>query len=177
MPRTLTLVELQHDDRELVRAARDASMNAYAPYSGFAVGAALRTIGGEILFSANLENASYGLSICAETSVVAMANGQGKLGFSAIAVVGHKFVEPKDTSRVVTPCGRCRQIILEAAQISDVDIRVLSCNADLTTIVEAPISELVPMPFGPANLGLDKIWPTLRRQLIGIVSQLRSRQP
>ncbi len=165
MSRTLGLADLNDADRHLVEMARNASVRAYAPYSGFAVGAAVRTRAGQVYSAANLENASYGLGICAEVSVIALANAVGDFNIETIAVVGHKFTEPKDKSQVVTPCGRCRQVIFEASQVSEIDVRILSCNGDLNQIVDTPISELLPAAFGPANLGLDKAWPKMREEL------------
>lgn len=165
MSRNLRLTDLSDADRHLVETARYASARAYAPYSGFSVGAAVRTRSGLVYAAANLENASYGLGICAEVSVIALANAAGDYNIETIAVVGHKFTEPKDKSQVVTPCGRCRQVIFEASQVSEIDVRILSCNGDLSQIVDTPISELLPAAFGPANLGLDKAWPKMREEL------------
>jgi cytidine deaminase len=173
MIRTLSFNELDEADQELVDAALAASGHAYAPYSGFAVGAAVRTKLKKIIRGANLENASYPLGICAEVSAIAGANALGESDITSIAVVGHKFTHPRDISQVVTPCGRCRQVIFEASQISAVDITVLSCNAELTKIVVVPISNLLPMPFGPANLGLDTAWPSMRGELQRFVRRLR----
>jgi cytidine deaminase len=172
MSRNLTLAELDPVDQRLVKKALAASAHAYAPYSGFAVGAALTTTAGKILVGANLENASYPVGICAELSAVSTANALGEWQITAIAVVGHKFTSPPDVSQIVTPCGRCRQVIFEAAQVSRHDILVLSCNALLTEIVISPISELLPRPFGPANLGLDEAWPGMKKGLGDIVSEL-----
>jgi cytidine deaminase len=174
MSRILTFAELNESDQVLVEAALDASAHAYAPYSGFAVGAAVRTKGGQIFSGANFENASYGLSMCAEVSALAVANGADDFDIATLAVVGHKFTSPADSSQVVTPCGRCRQLIFEAAQVSGVDIRVLSCSADLDQIIETPISELLPSAFGPKNLGLDRVWPGMRRNLIAAVHRLKN---
>lgn len=165
MSRTLKLADLSDADRYLVESARDASVRAYAPYSGFAVGAAVRTRSGQVYSAANVENASYGLGICAEVSVIVLANAVGDYDVDTIAVVGHKFTEPQDKSQVVTPCGRCRQVIFEASQVSETDVRVLSSNGDLSQIVDTRISELLPAAFGPANLGLDKAWPKMREEL------------
>ncbi len=152
-------------DRDLVRAALAASANAYAPYSGFAVGAAVRTRAGAIHTGANLENASYGLGICAEVSAITVANAAGAPDLEAIAVIGHKFTAPPDARQIVTPCGRCRQVIFEASQLSGVDIRVLSCAGDLRRIEISVISTLLPTAFGPANLGLTEVWPDMRTLL------------
>lgn len=173
MSRVRPYEDLDTNDRDLVDAAFEASFNAYAPYSGFAVGAAVRTQSGVVHTGANMENASYGLGICAEVSALAAANSAGDFEVETIAVVGHKFTAPPDGSQVVTPCGRCRQLIHEASQISRTDIRVLSCNGDLGEIAESNISELLGHAFGPKNLGLDKTWPGMRAQLLQSASRLR----
>lgn len=166
MSKMVPFAKLNDADQRLVRAAHDVARNGYAPYSGFAVGAAVRAVGGQIISGANLENAVYGLGMCAEVSAITAANSAGYHNLEAIAVVGYKFSEPRDASQIVTPCGRCRQLIFEAAQISNIDIRVLSCSGDLNQIAEATIGELLPEAFGPANLGLDKTWLKVRQQLL-----------
>jgi cytidine deaminase len=91
---------------ELVAAARQARERAYAPYSHFKVGAALRTKSGRLFLAANVENVSYGLTICAERSAAVMAVAAGELDFEAIAIVA-------DTPGVTSPCGACRQFLAE----------------------------------------------------------------
>jgi cytidine deaminase len=159
--REAAIGDLSKEDRQLVEAAQEASARAYAPYSGFAVGAAVRTAKKNVFIGANLENASYGVTMCGEVTALTRANAEDDFDIEAIAVVGHKFTDPMDASQVVTPCGRCRQMIAEAAQLVNRDVRVLSCNGDLTRIVEAKISELLPEAFGPASLGLADRWPKL----------------
>ncbi len=90
---------------ELVRAARRARRRAYAPYSGFKVGAAVLTRSGAIVTGCNVENASYGLSVCAERAAVQRAVAEGHRGMKAIAVVAG--------SSGATPCGACRQVMRE----------------------------------------------------------------
>lgn len=160
-----SLAALPLPDRDLILAASDAAKNAYAPYSGFAVGAAVLTKDGHVFTGANLENASYGLSICAEVAALTAANSAGHYGVVAIAIVGYRFAEPTDAAQVVTPCGRCRQMIGEAAQVSGVDIRVFSCSGDLAVVTEATVSELLPDAFGPANLGLTDGWKAAQAKL------------
>jgi cytidine deaminase len=173
MIETRKFSSLDEAERRLIVSARDSTMNAYAPYSGFAVGAAVLTRSGATFTGANLENASYGLGICAEVAALAKANSADGDHIEAIAVVGHKFTEPPDASQVVTPCGRCRQLIFEAAQIADTDIRVFSCSGDLEHIRAALISELLPEAFGPSNLGLGQTWPRMRDALTRRVAELR----
>jgi cytidine deaminase len=174
MSKNVTLAELDEDDQSLVGKALAASANAYAPYSGFAVGAAVRTKGGNVYVGANIENAAYAVVICAEVSAVAGANAAGDFNLEAIAVVGHKFRPPEDASQVVTPCGRCRQVIFEASEIADTDVRVLSCSGDLKEIRKSTISELLPDAFGPKTLGLAEVWPKMRAVLRATVEKLRA---
>jgi cytidine deaminase len=140
---------------DLINAARAAAANAHAPYSGFGVGAAVRLETGEIITGCNFENASYGLTLCAETVALATVNAQGKLRqVREIAVIGGKLIDGKITGRdPVNPCGRCRQVINEAAQMSGHDTSVHCASADGTHVAHYRISELLPHPFGPADLG------------------------
>jgi cytidine deaminase len=136
------------EDEELVEAARAAARGAYAPYSDFAVGAALRFADGTIVTGCNVENASYGLSLCAETVAVAKALGEGRRGgLLAVAVAG-----PGEAP--ITPCGRCRQVLNELAALGATDPRVLCCGSG--EVREAPLSTLLPQAFGPASLAPGK---------------------
>lgn len=145
--------QLPKKDRDLITAARKAADNAYAPYSGFAVGAAARGTDGTIHIGANLENAAYGLGLCAEVSALTAANTSGEYNrLEAIAIVGFGFFPKMHVSEVVTPCGRCRQLISESAQLSGIDIEVFTCSGDLERIEQHKISELLPHVFGPQSL-------------------------
>ena len=136
----------------LLNAAVTAAQHAYAPYSRFAVGAAVQTSDGRIFASANMENASYGLSLCAEVGALQVASSAGALAHVVrIAVVGAPMGTP-NTGQIVTPCGRCRQFILESAQIGGRDIEICCADTGLTQIQTFKISELLPHGFGPANL-------------------------
>lgn len=153
-------------DQDLVLRALDASARAYAPYSGFAVGAAIRMADGKTFYSgANFENASYGVTMCAEVSALAQLHRAGDFAAEAIAVVGHKFTEPKIAAEIVSPCGRCRQLIAEVAQHGNSKLRVLCCSGDLQNILIRTIEELLPQAFGPQNLGVTGDWPGLRQRL------------
>lgn len=149
----VNLDELTREDRELLLRARDAAQRAYAPYSGFGVGAAARTTSGAIFAGANMENASYGLTLCAETSALLQTVAAGDFQVASIAVAGGRLDGSQVGGGVVTPCGRCRQLILEASHVSGRDVRVLSANANLSEILVLPISALLPHGFGPKNLG------------------------
>ena len=141
---------------ELVAAARDAALNAHAPYSGFGVGAALLLDDGEIISGCNFENASYGLTLCAETVAIATANAQGKLRqIKEIAVIGGKLIDGRIVGTdPVRPCGRCRQVIDEAGGLSGTDILVHCASADGSAVEHHKLSDLLPHAFGPADLGL-----------------------
>ncbi|ATE67181.1 cytidine deaminase [Rhizorhabdus dicambivorans] len=144
--------------RVLIDAARDAAGKAHAPYSRFGVGAAALLADGRIVTGANFENASYGLSLCAETVALATANSQGALReVVAIGVIGGALAKDGTISGsgLVTPCGRCRQIINEAAQLSGRDIDIHCGSADGAGYAHFRASELLPHAFGPTDLGIE----------------------
>lgn len=121
---------MKYDD--LVTAARSARENAYAPYSRFSVGAALRTKGGKIFRGCNVENISFGLTICAERNAVFAAVADGEREFEAVAIVA-------DSKSPVTPCGACRQVLAEFG----LDLQVCSANLEGETFT-ASLGELLP---------------------------------
>jgi cytidine deaminase len=130
-------------DGELVAAARAARERAYAPYSGFRVGAALRTEQGEVITAGNVENASYGLAICAERAAVAAAVALGHRRFAAIAVAG-PGPDP------VPPCGACRQVLREFPH--GPDLQVLCAGEAGERLLVTTLGALLPDSFGPDNL-------------------------
>lgn len=131
-------------DDDLIAAAREAARQSYSPYSGFPVGAALRFADGTVVTGTNVENASYGLALCAEAVAVGKAMADGvRGGLIAVAVTG-PAAEP------ITPCGRCRQVLNELAQLGGTDPEVLCVGA--TEVRRVPLSELLPHAFGPASL-------------------------
>jgi cytidine deaminase len=138
------------DKQALIAAARQAAGNAYAPYSNFHVGAALAFANGSVTTGANVENASYGLTLCAETVAVGSAMTLGaRGGLEAVAVVGGP-VGAVGSGEPVTPCGRCRQVLHELAALGGTD-PVVWCVGD--EVLELRLSELLPLAFGPASLG------------------------
>jgi cytidine deaminase len=124
---------------ELIEGALLARGNAYAPYSKYAVGAALLTKSGEVFLGANIENAVYSETICAERSAVVAAASKGVREFAAIAVA---------TQNGGSPCGACRQVMSEFG----LDILVVMVNSKGEVVREATLSELLPMSFGPEDL-------------------------
>jgi cytidine deaminase len=142
--------------RQLLDAAKAAAANAHAPYSRFGVGAALLLDDGSVVTGCNFENASYGLTLCAETVALATLNTQGKLArVREIAIVGGVLKDGTISgSAPVRPCGRCRQVLNEAAQLARIDLIVHCASADLSAVEKHRLSDLLPLPFGPADLGL-----------------------
>jgi cytidine deaminase len=126
--------------KDMARLAGEARKRALAPYSKFKVGAALKTRSGEIVTGCNVENASYGLTMCAERVAVFKAVSEGLAGFDAIAVVA-------DSPRLTAPCGPCRQILWELC--GDVLVHLVNVKGGSRTV---RLSELLPMPFDGRNL-------------------------
>ena len=139
---------------ELIAAARVAAANAHAPYSRFAVGAAVLLIDGSVVTGANVENASYGLSLCAETVAIATASARGRLAdVVAVGVVGGAM-EAARNDTPVRPCGRCRQVLNEAAQLGRRDLSIHCGGLTGDAMETHRLSDLLPHAFGPADLGL-----------------------
>jgi cytidine deaminase len=127
-----------HDD--LIAAATVARENAHAPYSNFRVGAAVRARSGRVFTGCNVENSTYGLTLCAERVAIFKAISEGERGFDAVAVV-------TDTGALTPPCGACRQIIWEFCGDAEVVL------ADLKGKVEVHrMSALFPKPFDSSML-------------------------
>jgi cytidine deaminase len=132
--------EIVSENEALIAAAKQARENAHAPYSNFRVGAALRATSGRIFGGCNVENATYGLTVCAERIAIFKAMSEGERGFDAIAVV-------TDTDTLTPPCGACRQLIWEFCG----DVPVILSNLKGKTEV-IPMRELFPKPFDSSNL-------------------------
>lgn len=145
--------ELNKSQKDLVTKAESVMKNAYNPLSHFYVGAALLTKKGNIYLGTFAENSSLGLTICAEPAAILAANTAGERNYKAMAVIGggEKF----DCNEPITPCGRCRQIISDFAQVSDYDIKIICCNTKKDKIILTKISELLPLAFGPKDVKTD----------------------
>ena len=128
-------------DQELVQRALEMRKFSYAPYSHFAVGAALLCEDGTVFTGCNVENAAYGSTLCAERTALVKAVSEGRTGgFTAIAIAGRE-------SDFCWPCGACRQMLFEFAP----QLRVLAVRGD-GAFQSAPLSTLLPCGFGPGSL-------------------------
>ena len=126
---------MKNTPENLIEAAARARENAHAPYSNFKVGAAVETKSGKIFTGCNIENASYGLTICAERTAIFKAISEGETEFTRLAVVA-------DTSELTPPCGACRQIIWEFCG----DVPVIFSNLEGATET-LQMKELLPRAF------------------------------
>jgi len=121
-------------NKKLIEAAKKVSKNAYVPYSGFKLGAALLTKSGKIFTGCNIENSSYGLTNCAERTAIFKAVSEGETEFKEMVIYSN-------TEKIFYPCGACRQVISEFA--SDLKITIVS----LSDVFETSIQELLPHGF------------------------------
>lgn len=141
-------------DTDLIAAARLAAMRAYAPYSNFSVGCAIESVDGQVVTGANMENACYRLGLCAEVSALTVA--QATFGLDQVARIavagGDASGAELAGAAAVTPCGGCRQSILEAAQLSGRNVEILCASGDGGTVERHRIGALIPHGFGPVNL-------------------------
>jgi cytidine deaminase len=136
----------------LVAAARAARAHAYAPYSRFAVGAAVELVDGSIITGSNFENASYGLSLCAEAVAIASANAAGRMAdILALAVTGGAMDEGVDGA-VIMPCGRCRQILAEVQSRVAAPIMVYCAAPVADDVSSFTVEQLLPHAFAPSAL-------------------------
>ena len=125
---------------QLLQQAKEVSVNAYAPYSKFKVGAALITENGEVFSGCNVENASYGLTFCAERSAIAAMIANGHKKFEAIAIYAQSATD-------CYPCGACRQWMYEFGKEAQVIVEDEDHNPRVISV-----QELLPKAFGPENL-------------------------
>lgn len=134
------------DNRQLIRAALEARKKAYAPYSGYKVGAALLTKEGTIYTGCNIENAGYTPTNCAERTAFFKAVSEGERDFAAIAVAGGSGEEPVDYAY---PCGVCRQVMMEFCDPKTFQIITAVSEEDY---LEKTLEEMLPHGFGPKNI-------------------------
>ena len=139
MQRHLAGSKFMNEFDALIAEAKQFRENAYAPYSNFRVGAALRALSGRIFGGCNVENATYGLTVCAERIAIFKAISEGERGFDAIAVV-------TDADALTPPCGACRQIIWEFC--GDIPVILYNLKGKTETI---QMRDLFPRPFDSSN--------------------------
>ncbi len=141
-----SMEELPSQDAELMRRAHEASKNAYAPYSRFCVGAAVRLANGAIVTGNNIENAAYPSGLCAErvTMFGAMAQYPG-VAFEALAVTAYSA--SKTIEEPVAPCGACRQVMVEVEKLSQRPLRVLCQGETGPVMVFDGVETLMPFIF------------------------------
>ena len=141
-------------DEELIAAARAAALKAYAPYSNVSVGRAILSVDGELVTGANMENACYRLGLCAEQS--ALTTAQHAFGLDKVARIavagGDGLGDALIGASPVTPCGGCRQALLEASQLGGRDLEILCASGDGETVERHRLSALIPHGFGPDAL-------------------------
>ena len=130
----------------LIAAAFKARESSYSPYSNYRVGAAILTSAGKIYTGSNVENASYGGSICAERSAAVKAVNDGERCFTAVAVAG--ALSGSESGDYSYPCGICRQFLREFAA-PDMRILVAKTRDD---VLDISLEQLLPYSFGPDNL-------------------------
>lgn len=138
--------ELEPQDAELLRKAHEATQNAYAPYSKFSVGAAVRMANGEIVTGNNIENAAYPSGLCAERVAIfgAMAKFPN-VAIEALAITAHS--SSKLITEPVAPCGACRQVMVEAEQVSKCPLHVMCQGETGPIMVFDGIESLMPFIF------------------------------
>lgn len=132
-------------NEELIKLAKEVQKKAHAPYSKFRVGSALLTEDGEVFTGCNIENSSYSLTICAERVAIFKAYSEGKRKFKKIAIVS-------DSKNFISPCGACRQVLMDLAG-GELEV-ILTNSMGETKIFK--LSELLPLSFGSKDLKKKK---------------------
>ncbi len=138
------------ESRKLIELAHKARVQAYAPYSGYCVGAALLTKEGKVYLGSNIENASYGAANCAERTAFFKAISEGEREFEAIAIVGGRQGEA--VGGMCAPCGICRQVMMEFCSPEEFHIILEDNEEGLKCFL---LKDLLPFGFGPSNLGKE----------------------
>jgi cytidine deaminase len=145
--------ELEPEDRELLFSAREAALNAYAPYSQFKVGAAVKLESGRIIIGTNVENAAFPSGICAERSALSNASSNYP-GDKPVSIAVAAFNENGLTDDPVSPCGNCRQVIAEEESRYGKNIRVILTGEKRIQIIEKG-GDLLPLQFNKNNLKIN----------------------
>jgi cytidine deaminase len=145
--------ELGIEDQELILSAKEAAGLAYAPYSRFRVGAAIRLESGRIVHGSNVENAAFPSGICAETTAVAAAVTNYP-DDKPVALAIAAMTDGGATAECVSPCGNCRQVIAEEEMRTGKQIRIILCGRKKIRVVDS-ISLLLPLGFNLNNLRAD----------------------
>ena len=133
---------------ELVKKAYEAQEHSYCPYSGFQVGAALLTQNGKVYTGCNIENAAFSPTNCAERTAIFKAVSEGETKFQAIAIVGNKKGAPEEEWEFCTPCGVCRQVMLEFVDPQTFEI-LLGKGKEIRKFT---LNQLLPESFSPSML-------------------------
>lgn len=146
-----SIQHLSEPDRELMEKAREAAKSAYAPYSGFSVGAAVRLVSGVIVTGNNQENAAYPSGLCAERVAMFYASSQyPDIPIEAIAVTARTKL--KTISEPVSPCGACRQVLSEYETLHNQPIRVILAGETGPIVEFVKAADLLPMNFTARDL-------------------------
>lgn len=145
-----SLTELNTTDRQLMEEAHKAAGNAYAPYSGFKVGAALQLANGKIVTGNNQENAAYPSGLCAER--VALFSASSQYPDEVIEIIAVTIVTPNKIIEPISPCGSCRQVLAEYESRQDKKIRIIFSGETGKTITVEGIENLLPMMFNARKM-------------------------
>lgn len=139
--------ELSEQDRQLIESARQATQQSYAPYSQFHVGAAVLLEDGTTITGTNQENVAYPSGVCAErTALFYASSAHPDKAIVALAIAAHSKGE--FTNNPISPCGACRQVMLEIEQRHARPIRILLYGTESVYVIEGGVRELLPLTFG-----------------------------
>ena len=143
--------ELSEQDRQLIESAKQATQQSYAPYSQFHVGAAVLLEDGTTITGTNQENAAYPSGLCAErTALFYASSAHPDKAIVALAIAA--YTKGEFTNKPISPCGACRQVMLEIEQRHACPIRILLYGTEAVYIIEGGVRELLPLTFGASFL-------------------------
>jgi len=146
-----SIEDLDKSDKELLERAIEVTANAYSPYSNFNVGASIRLSNGEIICGSNQENAAYPSGLCAERVAMFYASSRfPNIPFETMAIAANsKYI---NVDKPITPCGSCRQVMIEYEFLSKKNIRLILYGNEGKVFIINSFKDLVPFPFVPENL-------------------------